>query len=75
VATGAWGPSAGLEVLRVGGAALRGSAILIGTAILDALMLMVLMRWRPSEDTRPAATQPQVEKLPEYDETEVQNFH
>jgi hypothetical protein len=73
--SGAMRPAAAFEALRVGRAAVSAAAVLFGVVILDLLLLAVLIRWRSGEEPRPAPTSAETEKLPEYDETEVQNFH
>jgi hypothetical protein len=73
--SGGMRPAAGFEVLRVGRAAVSGPVILVVVALLDVLLLAVLLRWKAVEEPRPASTGEETEKLPEYDETEVQNFH
>jgi len=71
--SGAMRPAAAFEALRVGRAAVSGAAVLFGVLILDLLLLAVLIRWKSGEEGRPASGS--AEKLPEYDETEVRNFH
>ena len=73
--SGAMRPAAAFEVLSIGWGAVSGAAVLFGVVILDVLLLAVLVRWKSGEEPRPAAAGPEAEKLPEYDETEVQNFH
>lgn len=62
---------AGRRVLSVG-------AVLVGIFLLDLLFLAVLLAWRPEEEPAPAGPQKLHEaedKLPEYHETEVRDFH
>ena len=72
--SGGFGPAAGYELLEAGPASVRGSTVLVFVALLDVLMLAVLLRWKHTEEPRPAAGT-DTDKLPEYDETEVKNFH
>jgi len=74
--SGGMAPAAGLELAQVGAASVRGSVVLVFAALMDVLLLGVLLRWRYPEEPRaapPGAADPG--KLPEYDETEVRNFH
>lgn len=78
VVSGAMRPAAGVELAEVGRFAVRGSVVLAVVALLDVLVLGVLLRWR-ADEPRPGPDTPREaaaeEKLPEYDETEVHNFH
>jgi hypothetical protein len=74
VISGAMRPAAGLDLAQVGRVGLRASTVLVVVALLDVAMLGVLLRWRPAEEPRPVPAVDPGEKLPEYDETEV-NFH
>ena len=71
--SGGMGPAAGLELAQLGAASVRGSVVIVFSALMDVLLLAVLLRWRFPEEPRAAPAD--VEKLPEYDETEVRNFH
>jgi len=73
--SGAMRPAAALGALRIGRGVVSGAAVLYGVVILDLLLLTVLVRWKSGEEPRPAPTSGETEKLPEYDETEVRNFH
>jgi len=73
--SGALRPAAAYEVLLIGRRAVSGAAVLVVVVILDLLLLAVLIRWRSGEEPRPAPANTDTQKLPEYDETEVQNFH
>jgi len=73
--SGAMRPAAAFEALRVGRGVVSGAVVLSGVVILDLLLLAVLIRWKSGEEPRPAPASADKEKLPEYDETEVQNFH
>jgi len=73
--SGALRPAAAFEALTIGRGGVSGAAVLFGVVILDLLLLAVLIRWKSGEEPRPAPPGAQTEKLPEYDETEVQNFH
>ncbi len=77
VVSGAMRPAAGVQLAEVGRFVVRGSVVLAVVALLDVLVLGVLLRWR-TEEPRPTPTPRETaadEKLPEYDETEVRNFH
>ena len=72
--SGALRAAAGFEVAGIGGRRLTAGVLLVAVCVLDLLFLAVLIRWRPEEE--PAIPQHTPgEKLPEYRETEVQNFH
>lgn len=74
--SGGMAPAAGLEIAQVGAVSVRGSLVVVFAALMDVLVLVVLLRWRYPEEPRAAPTgAPDAEKLPEYDETEVRNFH
>jgi len=74
--SGGMAPAAGLEIAQVGAVSVRGSVVLVFAALMDVLVLGVLLRWRYPEEPRAASAGPaDAEKLPEYDETEVRNFH
>ncbi len=73
--SGGMGPAAGFEVLQAGRASVRGSAVLVLVALLDVLLLGVLLRWRSGDEPHHGPAGAPAEKLPEYDETEVKNFH
>jgi hypothetical protein len=73
--SGAMWPAAGYQVLQVGRAAVSGSVVLVGVVFFDVLLLAALLRWRAVDEVRPASGSAESGKLPEYDETEVQNFH
>ncbi len=74
VASGALGIASGYEILGIGRRALTGGAVLLFVFILDLAFLAVLVGWRSeaTQDIPPADPGP---PLPEYDETEVQDFH
>ena len=71
--SGALRIAAGSEVLGVGKRTITGGAVLVGVFLLDLLFLAVLIGWRPEEPKIPAASPGN--RLPEYDETEVRDFH
>src|SRR5271157_3757130 len=73
VVSGALRVAAGKGILGIGGRAITGSVILLGVFLLDLLFLAVLIGWR-SEEPRVPTNGPGA-RLPEYDETEVQDFH
>ncbi len=75
VISGALGVASGLNVAAVGRRGLSAGAILVAVFFLDLLYLAVLIRWRPEDEKTPAPAGAGEGKLPEYDETEVQNFH
>jgi len=83
-------PAAGLELAQAGAAPVRGSMVLVFVGVMDVLLLAVLLFWRSAEEPRAAAAGTgggagaggsgaggpgDEDKLPEYDETEVKNFH
>jgi hypothetical protein len=72
--TGALRVAAGYEVAGIGRRGISAGVVLVGVFLLDLLYLAVLIWWRPEEEA-PAAADAPAEKLPEYHETEVQNFH
>jgi len=74
VASGALRAAAGIQIIGAGRRALSAAAILAGVFILDLAFLAILLLWRSQEEA-PAPASPPEEKLPEYHETEVQNFH
>jgi hypothetical protein len=65
----------GFEVVGVGHRMLTAGLVLAVVFLLDLVFLAVLVRWRPEEHTAAEPTSEGEEKLPEYHETEVQNFH
>jgi MFS family permease len=73
--SGAMRPAAASVVVVIGHRGVSGAAVLVGVVIVDLLLLAVLIRWRPGEETRLEPASVETEKLPEYDETEVRNFH
>jgi len=68
--SGALRVAAGLAVAGFGRGGLTADVLLVAVFVLDLLFLAVLIRWRPEEE----ASAPR-DTLPEYHETEVQNFH
>jgi len=73
--SGALRPAVAVELLQTGRGAVSGAPVLVGVVIVDLLLLAVLIRWRAGEEPRPGPAHAEAEKLPEYDETEVRNFH
>ena len=73
--SGALRPAAAAEILLIGRRGVSGAAVLVGVVVVDLLLLVVLLRWRAGEAPRPGAARAPAERLPEYDETEVRNFH
>ena len=71
--SGALRIAAGHEFLGIGRRAITGGAVLLGVFLLDLLFLAVLIGWRAEEPQVPANGRGA--RLPEYDETEVRNFH
>ncbi|MGO9310848.1 MAG: hypothetical protein ACLQDL_17725 [Spirochaetia bacterium] len=61
------------RILGFGGHAISGAVVLLGVFLLDLLFLAVLISWRAEEPRVPGAAP--AARLPEYDETEVQDFH
>jgi hypothetical protein len=72
--SGALGIASTFEVLGVGRRALTGGAVLLLVFLVDLAFLAVLISWRADDE---AAGGPPAGPgaLPEYDETEVQDFH
>ena len=75
VASGALRAAAGVPVGGGGRRGLSAAAILVCVFVLDAAFLAVLLVWRSVEEVPAPAGPVEEEKLPEYHETEVQNFH
>jgi hypothetical protein len=65
--------AAGSEVIGTGRRAVTGGAVLLGVFLLDLLFLVVLVNWHAEEPLDPAGGAGN--RLPEYDETEVRDFH
>jgi len=72
-ASGALRIAAGSALLGVGGHAVSGGVVLLGVFLLDLLFLAVLISWRPEEPRVPIIDP--AARLPEYEESEVQDFH
>lgn len=75
VVSGALRAASGVQ-LGGGRGALGAGVILVTVFVVDLVFLAVLLLWRPEEEAPAAPVPPAAEeKLPEYHETEVQNFH
>jgi hypothetical protein len=70
--SGALRAAAGFQ-LGGGRRALGAGSLLIGIFVLDVLFLAVLLGWHAEEPKPPSA--PPEDRLPEYHETEVSDFH
>lgn len=71
--SGALRIAAGSQIVGTGRRAVTGGVILLGVFLLDLLFLSVLIGWRAEEPQIPAGGAG--DRLPEYDETEVHDFH
>ena len=71
--SGALRIAADSEILGSGRRAITGEAVLLGVFLLDLLFLAVLIGWRAEEPQVPASGPGA--RLPEYNETEVRDFH
>jgi hypothetical protein len=73
--SGAVRMAVGRQVLSLGGLSLTAGMVLFLVCVLDILFLTLLFSWRDMGAGRPLPTvEPQV-ALPDYDETEVKDFH
>jgi hypothetical protein len=75
VVSGSLGIASGYEFLGIGRRALTGGAVLLFVFFMDLAFLAVLIGWREEHarpDVPPAGPG---SSLPEYEETEVHNFH
>jgi hypothetical protein len=75
IVSGALRIASGYVVFAIGRRVLTGGAFLLGVFLLDLLFLAVLIGWRAEEETREMPTGGPGATLPEYDETEVRDFH
>ncbi len=75
VVSGALGIASGYQIFGIGRRSLTGGAVLLLVFLLDAAFLAVLIGWRSEEATQEAPPGGPGAPLPEYDETEVQDFH
>ena len=75
VVSGALGIASGFDSLGTRGHGLTGGAVLFGVFLLDLAFLAVLISWRSGEADQGIPPDSPGAPLPEYDETEVQDFH
>ena len=73
--SGALGIASAFEILGIGRRALTGGAVLLLVFLLDLAFLAVLISWRADDAAPGAPPADPGAPLPEYDETEVQDFH
>jgi len=73
VVSGALRIAAGQQIFGIGRRTITGGAVLLGVFLLDLLFLAVLIGWRAEEPQIPASGPGA--HLPEYEETEVHDFH
>jgi hypothetical protein len=71
--TGALQVAVDSTILGMGRRAVTGGAVLLGVFLLDLLFMAVLIGWRPEEPSTPAVDPGS--RLPDYEETEVNDFH
>jgi hypothetical protein len=65
----------GREVLSLGGFALTAGMVLSAVCLLDVLFLALLFSWHGTDGAPQLPPAEQSVALPEYDETEVKNYH
>jgi hypothetical protein len=75
VVSGSLGIASGYEILGIGRRAVTGGAVLLLVFLLDVAFLAVLIGWRAEQGPRDVPPAGPGSTLPEYEETEVRNFH
>ena len=75
VVSGSLGIVSAYEILGIGRRALTGGTVLLLVLLLDLTFLAVLIGWRAEQGPRDVPPPDPGAPLPEYEETEVQDFH